>query len=133
MKRRYMSTRTIEPPTTRQFFLMTIVLGVLSFIPVFGFFAAIGLVMMLLYLIFADTRGFLSVVWRTLLVVVLLYSCALIIENLHTQEELRSIGVQARDDTQFRLGCGIASALSAGGLVRSILKARERRGQEHWV
>jgi hypothetical protein len=70
-----------------------------------------------------DTRGFLSITWRTILCAVLLCSTWVLLVYLTGPH-----GVEY--ETQFVTFGVIAFALSAFGLVRSILKARKERALE---
>jgi hypothetical protein len=116
----YRSNRkTSEPFTTRQFFLLTLVLGALSFIPVIGWFSALFLVISLIAWILSDPRGFLSVLWRALMVIVLLCSCGLIIEYSNVPSETAGTA-------QFLTASVIGLVLSISGLARSIIVARQQ-------
>jgi hypothetical protein len=114
-----MTTASKEPLSTRQFFLLTLVLGALSFIPVIGWFSALFLVISLIAWILSDPRGFLSVLWRTLLVIVLLCSCGLIIEYSNVPSETAGTA-------QFLTASVIGLVLSISGLARSIIVARQQ-------
>jgi hypothetical protein len=111
-----MRTTTSEPPSTRGFFLGTLFLGVTSFIPVIGFLAALLLIFWVIAWIACDARGFSSVLWRTILSTVLIYSVGSLIETFATREHVYVF------ENQFLTGCVIASSLSAFGLVRSFVK-----------
>ena len=108
-----------EPPSTHQFFLVTVVLCAVSFIPLIGWFSAFFLVCWLIAWILLDTRGFLSVTWRTILSAVLLCSTWVLLVYLPGPH-----GVEY--ETQFVTFGVIAFALSAFGLVRSIIVARQQ-------
>jgi hypothetical protein len=111
-----MRTTISEPPSTRGFFLGTLFLGVTSFIPVIGWLAAFFLICWVITWIIVDTRGFSSVLWRTILSTVLIYSGGSLIETFATREHVYVF------DNQFLTGCVIASSLSAFGLVCSFVK-----------
>jgi len=114
-----MNTISKQPPSTRQFFLVTVALSVGSFIPLIGWLSGAFLLIWLAAWILTDIRGFLSITWRTILSAVLLYSCAIVIEEILTNPHINVY------DNQFLIGGTIGFSLSAFGLVRSILKARK--------
>jgi hypothetical protein len=110
-----MNTISKQPPTTRQFFLVTVVLSAISFIPLIGWFSAFFLVLWLISWMLLDTRGFFSVVWRILLGAVLLLSAGVLYDVLCVQPLLEY-------RMQWLMAGTIGFALSAFGLVRSIFK-----------
>ena len=113
-----MNRKISEPFTNRQFFLCTLVLSAISFIPVIGWISAFFLVLCVITWMCMEPKGFFSVVWRTFLSFVLLCSTWVLLVYLNgpgTYEE----------KTQFVTAGAIGFALSAFGLVRSILKARK--------
>jgi hypothetical protein len=113
-----MNTISKQPPSTRQFFLVAVALSVVSFIPLIGWLSAFFLVCWLIAWILLDTRGFLSITWRTILCAVLLCSTWILLVYLP--------GPGTYDEkTQFVTAGVIGFALSAFGLVRSILNARK--------
>jgi hypothetical protein len=116
----YRSNRkTSEPFTNRQFFLCTLVLSAMSFIPVIGWISAFFLVLCVITWMCIEPKGFFSVVWRTFLSFVLLCSTWVLVVYL--------TGPGTYDyTTQFVTVGAIGFALSAFGLVRSIIVARRQ-------
>jgi hypothetical protein len=113
-----------QPPSTRQFFLVTVALSALAFIPVIGWMSAFFLPFWIIIWMVMEPKGFFSVVWRTILCVVLIYSVAVIIETFHTRHELATRGVVTRGlvnvyEDPYVIGGIIASTLSILGLMRS--------------
>jgi hypothetical protein len=95
----------------------------MSFIPVIGWFSAFFLVLCVITWMCIEPKGFFSVVWRTFLSFGLLCSTWVLVVYLTGPH-----GVEY--ETQFVTFGVIAFALSAFGLVRSILKARKERALE---
>jgi hypothetical protein len=114
--------KTSEPFTTRQYLTGTIVFGALSFIPVLGWFSALALIFSLCAWILLDFRGFLSVVWRTLMGAVLLCSvlifCDALLWNPHSYS-----GEVNTSAPYFLTAAVLSFALSVAGIVRSFLTA----------
>jgi|SRR4029077_3197271 len=113
-----MNTISKQPPSTRQFFLVTVALSAISFIPLIGWLSAFFLVCWLIAWILLDTRGFLSITWRTILCAILVCSTWVLMVYL------TGPGMY-EEKTQFVTAGFIGFALSAFGLVRSILSARK--------
>jgi hypothetical protein len=114
-----MNRKTSESFTNRQFFLCTLVLSAMSFIPVIGWFSAFFLVLCVITWMCIEPKGFFSVVWRTLMVIVLLCSCGLIIEYSNVPSETAGTA-------QFLTASVIGLVLSISGLARSIIVARQQ-------
>jgi hypothetical protein len=115
MKEWSMNTISKQLPSTRQFFLVTLVLSAISFIPLIGWFSAFFLVIWLIGWILIDTRGFLSILWRIFLGLALIYSSAMIIDILNYPTK--------GENNNWLLVGTIGFALSTLGLVRSIVIA----------
>jgi len=91
----------------------------MSFIPVIGWFSAFFLVLCVITWMCIEPKGFFSVVWRTFLSFVLLCSTWVLVVYL--------TGPGTYDyTTQFVTVGAIGFALSAFGLVRSIIVARQQ-------
>lgn len=111
-----------EPITTRHWFTAVLALTALSFIPVLGFLSAVLLVCVLVGWLVYDLHGFLSVAWRTFLIIVLAYSVLLLCDAF----------IWHRSDYDYcrfpyRTAAMIGFGLSACGLVCSFLKAKRDR------
>jgi len=119
-----MNTISKQPPSTRQFFLVTLTLAAISFIPLIGWLSAFFLVCWLIGWILLDTRGFLSVAWRTVLCAILAYSTVIVCDALIWNPDSYRVNIYG---THFLIAGVIGFALSAFGLVRSILNARKDR------
>jgi hypothetical protein len=112
--------KTSEPFTNRQFFLAILVLTAGSFIPVIGWLSAFFLIIGLITWMCLEPKGFLSIIWRTILGVVLV--CSIWILSVY----LPAPGTY-EEKTQFLTVGEIGFVLSAFGLACSILKARKER------
>jgi hypothetical protein len=61
-------TSSKEPLPTHHYVIGTLILAVLSFVPVLGFIAIIGLIGLILAWLMEDAKTFFSVLWRIILI-----------------------------------------------------------------
>jgi hypothetical protein len=115
-----------EPLSTRQFVIITLVLSLFSFIPVINLFSGILLIVTFIAWILSDLQGFLSVLWRTLLGAGIV-SSALILADALIWDPYKYSGDVNQYGPNFLIAGTIGFALSAIGIVRSIIKARRRQ------
>jgi hypothetical protein len=106
-----------KPVGNREFFLATaILIGISLLCPPIAWLTGLLAIFVIATWLAHDAHGFLSAVWRTILCAVLLWSSLILFDA-------KDVG-QAGYGTQFLIAGVVGFALSAFGLVRSILKAR---------
>jgi hypothetical protein len=100
----------------REFFLVTTILIVFSLLcPPIAFLTGLLAIFVIAGWLVHDVHGFLSVVWRILLILILLASSVIVISYLTTP--------LASYRNQYLIAGIIGFALATGGLVRSLLNA----------